>query len=64
GYVTLVPDTEVIYKVTDLYAPEHEGGLRWDDPALAIDWRITADRAILSPKDRVLPTLAALPPVF
>lgn len=64
GYVTLEPDTEVIYKVTNYYAPEHDHGLAWDDPALAIDWRIDAGRAILSDKDRKHPRLADLPKYF
>ncbi|MBI1367275.1 MAG: dTDP-4-dehydrorhamnose 3,5-epimerase [Planctomycetes bacterium] len=55
GFVTLEPDTEVLYKVTDLYAPECDRGLRWNDPALGIDWPISADAALLSDKDKKLP---------
>ncbi|MGC2126722.1 MAG: dTDP-4-dehydrorhamnose 3,5-epimerase [Methylovirgula sp.] len=64
GYLTLEPDTEVIYKVTNYHAPAHERGLAWNDPALAIDWRIDADRVILSDRDRKHPRLAALPGYF
>jgi dTDP-4-dehydrorhamnose 3,5-epimerase len=64
GYVTLEPDTEVLYKVTNYYAPEYDHGLVWDDPALGIDWRTDADRVILSDKDRRLPRLAELPTYF
>jgi len=55
AYLTLEPDTEVIYKVTDYYAPDHDCGLLWNDPDLAIDWPVGEDQVELSPKDRVQP---------
>ena len=64
GFCTLEPDTEVIYKVTDTYAPDCDRGLMWNDPALAIAWPVAADAAILSDKDRKHPTLAELPAYF
>jgi dTDP-4-dehydrorhamnose 3,5-epimerase len=64
GYVTLEADTEVIYKVTEYYSPQHDTGLQWDDPALGIDWGFTRATAVLSDKDASLPPLSALGPVF
>jgi dTDP-4-dehydrorhamnose 3,5-epimerase len=64
GFCTLEPDTEVIYKVTDYYAPEQDRGLQWDDPALGIPWPVDATTAVVSDKDRANPTLAALPAYF
>jgi len=64
GICTLEPNTEVIYKVTDYYAPGCDRGLRWDDPGLAIAWPVSLDKAILSPKDRTHPTLAESPVQF
>jgi dTDP-4-dehydrorhamnose 3,5-epimerase len=64
GFCTLEPDTEVLYKVTDYYAPECDRGLRWDDPALGIAWPVTADEALLSAKDRQHPGIAELPAYF
>ena len=58
GFVTLDADTEVMYKVTAPYAPEAEGGIRWDSPELGIDWRLPAEGPALSPKDAVLPGFA------
>lgn len=55
GFCTLVPDTRVVYKVTQYYSAHHEGGVRWDDPALGIAWPISADDAVLSAKDKVRP---------
>ncbi|NIJ41444.1 dTDP-4-dehydrorhamnose 3,5-epimerase [Parvibaculum indicum] len=64
GFVTLTDDTEVQYKVTDFYSAEHDAGLRWDDPALGIDWRVDAGDVVLSGKDTQHPLLAELPPYF
>jgi len=64
GFCTLEPNTEVLYKVTDYYAPECDRGLAWDDPALGIDWPVAAEAAILSDKDRRHPRLAELPAYF
>lgn len=64
GFVTLEPDTEVIYKVSNYYSPANDRGLAFDDPALGIDWRLDISRAILSDKDRRHPRLAELPLVF
>lgn len=64
GFATLEPDTEVVYKVSNYYAPQHDKGLLWNDPALGIDWGISAGAAVLSAKDKVQPTLADLPAYF
>lgn len=50
GFVTLLPDSEIVYKCSDYYAPETEGALRWDDPDIGIDWPIDA-APLLSAKD-------------
>jgi dTDP-4-dehydrorhamnose 3,5-epimerase len=60
GYVTLGDDCEV----TDYYAPECDMGIAWDDPALGIDWRLSASEVILSDRDRRHPRLADAAPVF
>jgi dTDP-4-dehydrorhamnose 3,5-epimerase len=62
GYSTLTDDCELAYKVDGLYAPATEGGIIWNDPDLAIDWRVTGE-AVLSDKDKVLPRLRDLGPV-
>ena len=64
GYCTLEPDTEVIYKVTDLYAPACDRGLAFDDPDLGIAWPISPEQVQLSDKDRQHPRLRDLPPHF
>jgi dTDP-4-dehydrorhamnose 3,5-epimerase len=64
GFCTLEENTEVLYKVSAYYAPAHEYGLAWDDPALGIDWPVPSGGPILSDKDRCHPLLAALPAAF
>lgn len=58
GFCTLEPDCEVLYKVSRHYAPEHDRGIRWDDPTLGIPWPVAAADAVLSDKDRALPAWA------
>lgn len=58
GFVTLVPDTEVLYKVTDTYSPEHDRSIRFDDPAIGIEWPSLAGGFQLSDKDLKAPMLA------
>ena len=55
GFLLLSESADVEYKCTDYYDPAGEGGVRWDDPTLAIDWPL-AD-PLVSPKDRELPLL-------
>jgi dTDP-4-dehydrorhamnose 3,5-epimerase len=58
GFLTLEPDSAIAYKCSDYYAPECEGGLRWDDPDLAIGWGFPPGASpILSAKDAALPLL-------
>lgn len=59
GFVTLVPDTEVLYKVSDTYSPEHDRSIRFDDPTIGIDWPLVTGGFQLSDKDLRAPTLAA-----
>ena len=64
GFCTLEPDTIVFYKVDQIYSAAHDAGVNWADPRLAIEWPVSAMDAILSDKDRGLPMLADLPPIF
>lgn len=56
GFCTLVPNTQVVYKVDEYYSPEHDRGILWNDPALGIDWPMP--KPILSDKDEKHPVLA------
>ncbi|KIC47782.1 dTDP-4-dehydrorhamnose 3,5-epimerase [Tateyamaria sp. ANG-S1] len=58
GFATLTPDTEIIYKCSDYYAPECDGAVRFDDPTIGVDWGIDPTAAILSEKDSKAPLLA------
>jgi dTDP-4-dehydrorhamnose 3,5-epimerase len=64
GFCTLVGETEVFYKVDAIYAAAHDAGVNWLDLALDIPWPVDASEAILSEKDKVLPTMNALPAYF
>ena len=64
GFMTLEADTEVLYKVSDYYSPEHESGLLWNDPALGIQWPLPAEDVVLSDKDLGHPTLSQLASSF
>jgi dTDP-4-dehydrorhamnose 3,5-epimerase len=64
GFCTLVDKTEVFYKVDCAYSAAHDRGIYWADPTLDIAWPISEDKAILSDKDKALPTLNALPTYF
>jgi len=59
GFITLEPDTEVVYKVSDFYSPEHDRSIRYDDPAIGIDWVVDDGEFHLSQKDMNAPLLAA-----
>jgi len=64
GFCTLEANTEVIYKVTNYYAPAHDRGMLWNDPDLGIAWPIAEGEAILSEKDRKLPRFRELENYF
>ena len=51
GFLTLRPNSEIVYKCSDYYAPETEGALTWNDPDIGIDWPITNELTI-SDKDK------------
>jgi dTDP-4-dehydrorhamnose 3,5-epimerase len=64
GFVTLEPATEVLYKTSAPYSPAHDRGIRWDDPAIGVDWPLEGREPILSDKDRAAPLLADAPAAF
>lgn len=62
GFITLTDDTEVQYKCTDVYAPDCDGAVRWDDPEIGIDWGSVTP--VLSDKDAKAPLLRDAPRPF
>lgn len=58
GFVALEDGTDFLYKCTEHYAPEHDRAMRWDDPAIGIEWPLGGLDPILSAKDRAAPLLA------
>jgi dTDP-4-dehydrorhamnose 3,5-epimerase len=63
AYLTLRPDTEVFYKCDGYYGPACERGVRWNDPAIGIDWPIAEAEVVINDRDRALPLLADFEPV-
>lgn len=57
GFAVLSDEAIFQYKCDSFYAPQSEGAIAWDDPDLGIDWRIPADKIILSAKDMAHPRL-------
>ena len=64
GFAVLSPEAVFQYKCDAFYAPESEGAVAWDDPALAIPWPLPADRVVLSDKDRSHPLLSQCGTLF
>lgn len=62
GFVTLTDHVEFLYKADNYYAPEADGGIRWNDPDIGVDWGIS--EPILSEKDMKNPFLQDIAPVF
>jgi dTDP-4-dehydrorhamnose 3,5-epimerase len=60
GFATRVPNTEIIYKCSDFYAPDCDGAVRFDDPDIAIDWGLDDKAPLLSDKDASAPLLRDL----
>ena len=58
GFVTIEPNSEVVYKVSAPYSPDNDRAIRFDDPAIGIDWPVDAGLLILSAKDAAAPLLA------
>lgn len=58
GFCTLTADTVVQYKVSAPYSPEHEAGIAWNDPALAVEWPVREGDVVLSDRDRRHPPLS------
>jgi dTDP-4-dehydrorhamnose 3,5-epimerase len=64
GFCTLEPDTEVIYKVSDFYAPALDRGIAWNDPDLGLPWPVIPATVVLSEKDGRSPRLRDVPTCF
>jgi len=58
GFATLEDDTVFLYKCTDIYSPEHDAGILWNDPDVGVDWPL--EKPTLSEKDKVRPMLRDL----
>ena len=64
GFVVLSEEALFQYKCSAYYAPQSEGGIAWDDPDLAIDWKLPHQHMILSSRDEKLPKFVDMPVDF
>lgn len=64
GFITLEPNTEVFYKVTNFYSAAHDFGIVWNDPDLGIPWGINSNEVKLSNKDKSWPRLRDIGAAF
>ena len=64
AFCSLEANTVISYRVTNYYSPEHDKGVAWDDPDIAVRWPSVADPETLSVKDRQQPSLSELPAYF
>lgn len=64
GFCTLEPETEIVYLVDAPYSAAHNAGLKWNDPAIGVDWPVEAGSAVLSQADRDAPGFAVLESPF
>jgi len=64
GFLTRAPQTEVVYKCSDYYAPHEDGAIRFDDPEIGIEWELVSERPVLSDKDAKAPYLSEVKSPF
>ena len=57
GFVALEPNTEILYKCSDYFAPDCDGAIRFNDPDIGIDWGVSPEKIVLSEKDAIAPFL-------
>lgn len=64
GFSVLSEEAVFQYKCDNLYAPDREGAIAWNDPSIGIDWRLRPEEVVLSPKDSAHPLLSDAPDLF
>jgi len=58
GFCTLEDGTEVVYKADNIYSPERDAGIIWNDPSIGVNWPLMGAEPVLSDKDWALPPLS------
>ena len=64
GFCTLEPGTEVAYKASAFFSPQHDCGIAWNDPGIGVAWPLDRRKPVLSDKDRALPRLSEIEPPY